>query len=199
MSKPLNKRQLQHKQTLEALRKAMDELVNEVGFEKMRVKDITDRVGITEGAFYHYFDSKNDLLFDRFHRANEVSRDYYEAKLKHLHEIDALKYCVSSSTESIKSRVINVLIPYYKSYVSDYTEWIKKEEDYSQQVIKMIVETGLAKGTIKPVYTAEELINFIRIYTEGKSLMNCISKGEYLQKDFSEQIILDLLESLRAN
>ncbi|MBQ7889335.1 MAG: TetR/AcrR family transcriptional regulator [Erysipelotrichaceae bacterium] len=198
MNKPLNKRQLQHQQTLEALRKAMDELVNEIGFEKMRVKDITERVGITEGAFYHYFSSKTDLLFDRFHRANETSKEYYETVLKNLHEIDALKYCVSSSTDSIKTRVMNVLIPYYKSYVSDYTEWIKKEKDYSQFVIELIVKAGLEKGTIKPIYSAEELTHFIRIYTEGKSLMNCLTKGEYLQNEFSERVILDTLESLRA-
>lgn len=198
MNKPLNKRQLQHQQTLNALRKAMDELVIEVGFEKMRVKDITDRVGITEGAFYHYFSSKTDMLFDRYHQSNELSKALYEKEFKKLHEIDALKYCVSLSTESIKTKIINVLIPYFKSYVSEYTEWVKKEEDHSEIVINAIVKSGLEKGTIKPVYSAEELVCFIRIYTQGKSFMNCITKGEYLENDFSERIILDLLESLRA-
>ena len=54
----MNKGDLRKKQILEA---AMA-LFNEKGFEKTSVQDILDKMGISKGALYHYFLSKEDIL-----------------------------------------------------------------------------------------------------------------------------------------
>ncbi|MFQ7450473.1 MAG: TetR/AcrR family transcriptional regulator [Flavonifractor plautii] len=38
------------------------ELARENSFDKVSVRDICQRAGITTGAFYHHFRSKEDLL-----------------------------------------------------------------------------------------------------------------------------------------
>ena len=38
------------------------ELVNEKGYEKITVQSVIDKLGVSKGAFYHYFKSKQDLL-----------------------------------------------------------------------------------------------------------------------------------------
>ena len=38
------------------------ELFNEKGYEKTTVKDIIDAMGVSKGAFYHYFQSKEDVI-----------------------------------------------------------------------------------------------------------------------------------------
>lgn len=37
-------------------------LIEAKGYERMAIQDILDELGISKGAFYHYFDSKPDLL-----------------------------------------------------------------------------------------------------------------------------------------
>jgi AcrR family transcriptional regulator len=46
----------------EELLAAALKLFMEVGYQKTSVQMITDRVGVAKGLFYHYFDSKTDLL-----------------------------------------------------------------------------------------------------------------------------------------
>ena len=44
------------------LLEAAGRLFRELGYEKTSVQAITDEVGVAKGLFYHYFDSKADLL-----------------------------------------------------------------------------------------------------------------------------------------
>jgi AcrR family transcriptional regulator len=41
---------------------AAHQLVTSAGYERMSIQDLLDRLGISKGAFYHYFDSKGALL-----------------------------------------------------------------------------------------------------------------------------------------
>ncbi len=36
----------------------------ELGFERATLQDVADRAGVTKGALYHYFDSKNELFIE---------------------------------------------------------------------------------------------------------------------------------------
>ena len=103
MKKPMNKRQLQYQNTLIAIRQSVDELVAEVGFEKLRIKEVMARIGLAEGAFYHYFNSKNDLLFDRYFRGKQYAEQRYEEEWRHMDAIDALEDFVVFTTKHIKS------------------------------------------------------------------------------------------------
>ncbi|MDQ2087306.1 TetR/AcrR family transcriptional regulator [Herbivorax sp. ANBcel31] len=38
------------------------ELFYEKGYEKTTIKDIIDKMGVSKGAFYHYFESKEDVI-----------------------------------------------------------------------------------------------------------------------------------------
>ena len=44
------------------------ELMEENGFGNFTIEDISRRAGVSVGAFYHYFDSKNDILAEIFYR-----------------------------------------------------------------------------------------------------------------------------------
>jgi AcrR family transcriptional regulator len=47
------------------------------GFGNFTIEDISNKAGVSVGAFYHYFDSKNDILADIFYRAD----DYFSTEV----------------------------------------------------------------------------------------------------------------------
>ncbi len=51
----MNKREKQRIEILEKIRTMVDEPVQEVGFERMTVRQICERSGIAVGGFYHHF------------------------------------------------------------------------------------------------------------------------------------------------
>lgn len=54
-------------ETRERIIRAAVDLLLEVGYHGLRVDDLIARAGIGKGTFYHYFESKRDLLFAYFH------------------------------------------------------------------------------------------------------------------------------------
>lgn len=60
------RRKQQSKQTEQAILEAALALMREKGFEAVTVRDVCHRAGITTGAFYHHFRSKEDLFSKGF-------------------------------------------------------------------------------------------------------------------------------------
>lgn len=54
-------------------------LFAEQGFENTSVQEIVDAVGVTKGALYHYFASKDDLLYEIYVRVLHLQTEHLEA------------------------------------------------------------------------------------------------------------------------
>src|ERR1700712_1343363 len=54
------------------------ELFAENGYAQTSVQQIVDAAGVTKGAMYHYFKSKDDLLFDIYDRILSLQREHLD-------------------------------------------------------------------------------------------------------------------------
>jgi AcrR family transcriptional regulator len=54
------------------------ELFAEQGYAQTSVQQIVDAAGVTKGAMYHYFTSKDDLLFDIYDRLLSLQREHLD-------------------------------------------------------------------------------------------------------------------------
>ena len=59
--------------------RASVELFAEHGYAQTSVQQIVDAAGVTKGALYHYFTSKDDLLFDIYDRLLSMQREHLES------------------------------------------------------------------------------------------------------------------------
>ena len=69
------------------------------GFSGTAVKDIADEAGVTKGAFYHHFESKEDLLL-------LIHHDYIEYQLS---VIEAVVAEEGSPTEQLRKMIVAIL------------------------------------------------------------------------------------------
>jgi len=69
--KAVTRRQAQAIETANRIYAAAIELMDRKGFERLTIADISRRAGVSVGAFYHYFRSKDDILAEIFRRADE--------------------------------------------------------------------------------------------------------------------------------
>ena len=70
-------RKEQAEETRQRIYTSAIELMEENGFGNFTIEDISKRAGVSVGAFYHYFDSKNDILAEIFYRAD----DYFSTQV----------------------------------------------------------------------------------------------------------------------
>lgn len=62
MAIKLTKRELHSQETRNNIIAAAAELFHSYGFDRVSVKDIAERAGVTTGAMYHHFKNKDDLM-----------------------------------------------------------------------------------------------------------------------------------------
>ncbi len=147
--------------TIEAIRTAVDKMVEEIGFDSITVRDICTEVGITVGTFYHYFSSKNDLLLDRYIRYVNFFENYYEKELRGINEIDALKLIVKKQLEYGNSRVFKIYKRYYQIMIDESDRWSEFRVNTVPMLIENIIKSGQEKGTITNDFSAYEMRSLI--------------------------------------
>jgi AcrR family transcriptional regulator len=76
--KSITKRQEQALETKERIYSAAIDLMHREGFENITIADISKKAGVSVGAFYHYFTSKNDILAEIFYEVDE----YFSTQVK---------------------------------------------------------------------------------------------------------------------
>ncbi len=58
----MNKREKQKEETVDDILRISEELFHEQGYEKTTIQNIADRCGLSKGALYHHFRSKEEVL-----------------------------------------------------------------------------------------------------------------------------------------
>lgn len=66
----MNKREIQKEETIAEILKSSENLFREIGYEKTTIQMIADRCGLSKGALYHHFKSKEEVL-------EQISNNYY--------------------------------------------------------------------------------------------------------------------------
>lgn len=199
MEKKLNLRQLQHKATLEAIRSAVDKMVDSVGFDAMTIRDICKEVDITVGTFYHYFSSKNELLKDRYIRSNEHFQTYYEENLASLDELEALRLFFDHYFEYSGTRVYQLYKRFMQVRIDEYEKWSETDPDRIRGLILEIIISGQKKGSIRNDRSAEDMAEFINILLQGFTTTYVTYDREAPERTGVKAIIRECIDSLGAN
>ena len=71
----LTKRKLQGTQTRQKIFETSLELFNRHGYDNVTIDDICDTIGVSKGAFYTHFKSKDQVILENFIHLNSVYDD----------------------------------------------------------------------------------------------------------------------------
>jgi AcrR family transcriptional regulator len=134
-NKSMTRRQEQALETKDRIYSAAIDLMDREGFENITIADISRKAGVSVGAFYHYFTSKNDILADIFYKVDE----YFSTQV-----ISGL----------IKDRFPEMIIEYF-SYYAKFS--VRSGVELTQQLFKPQIKFFIEKN--RPMVTIlEDLI-----------------------------------------
>jgi AcrR family transcriptional regulator len=133
------------------------------GFESTSVQDIVDAAGVTKGAMYHYYGSKDDLLYEVYHqlltvqttRLNEIVKSEGSAE-------DRLR---AAALDVVESSLANLdeLIVFFRSLhmlPEDRQTQVRAERRAYQDQFKALVEEGMTAGTFRTEVPADIVVHF---------------------------------------
>ena len=192
----ISKRKERKKETLETIRTVVDRLVAEKGFEAMTMREICAESGIGLSTFYNYFSSKDDLLFDRYHRLNTLVAQLYQEELVKLSPPDALKRLMSYMIENIRTRVFDILLNYHQKELRHVQDWYRKEPYCLFQVIDNIVEQGIEDGQFRQDLDREWVRGYLWFLINGCTTMQCMTREAFLKDSRLEREAERWIDSL---
>ena len=140
-------------QTRESILAAARRQFGERGFHATSVQTIVDEAGVTKGALYHHFESKDEIL-------RLIHDEFIEAELQHARDIvarelpprDTLALIMESLVDSLDTYLDSIEIFFRERYLlsQDVMAEIRAKRDELEELVVQTLERGVADGSFRP-------------------------------------------------
>lgn len=176
------------------------ELFAREGFDKVTVDDICRKVGVTKGAFYNHFDSKDEVILEEF----KIMDEHYlkvEEKLASLEDpLEKLRVFHLEAIKLMAEMGVTLMKVVYHSQIAPHMRqpYLDNRERALYRITNEIVREGQEKGYIPPNYPSDYLASILINAFRGQIYHWCLSNGGFdLVKQCSDMADL-LIECFRA-
>ncbi len=161
----LTSRQKQALETEMKIVKTALTLIKDQGYENTSIREICSAAGISTGAFYHHFQSKEDMIDIAFSTYDKYLVDVLET-CSESDPFKMLRFVLLNQTEFLVREGGNLAAELYRALLSSSTKYaIKKERLYYRTVwhyVDRCLREKRLNTSFSPDYLAEFLIRIIR-------------------------------------
>ncbi len=170
----LTKRKLQAIETKNRIYETGVELMELKGFENITIEEISKKAGVSVGAFYHYFKSKEDILYKLFENADDFIKN------KSIETIQGATATVKilSFFEYLAKLYIVYGIDVVKALYKTQTSLFLCKTSIRFVKLQNIVLLGIEQGELDPAFSAEQTTDFLFTAARGVALKWCFSNGK---------------------
>lgn len=185
MNKKTTKRKLQAQKTKKAIYESASMLFWEKGFDNVTVEEIATAAGVSVGAFYHHFKSKQEVMTVFYEKLDEKYEEYYEEikKTKGTEVVSAVKELelflvhVLSLIEIQGIECLRIVYPYMLTNMDFGDSMIDKNRPYFR-ITRELIENCKNKGEIDKSLDSDQAVSDITILCRGCAIDWCIQRGQ---------------------
>ncbi len=175
MKQKLTKRQQQALETRNTIYNAAITLLNEEGFENITISDISERAGVSVGAFYHHFETKYDILGEIFRKGDQYFLENVADKLTAPTAKDRIvEYFEHYARYNILTTV-NMTRQLFNAKVKFFV--VKDRPMHS--ILERVIREGVESGEILCGKDPEEIVRMLFIFARGIVFNWSLLDGEY--------------------
>lgn len=177
---------------------AARELIFSVGYKKMTVSMIIDKVGVAKGTFYHYFNSKEDLLMQWIMCQVEQDQAKYESIVQD-GRLDAITKLNQIFRKGMDWKLENaqMIIPMMKILYDDVNielrlNWVRQSSLQTANILASVIMEGHKEGVFNtpfPHKIAWQLVQILPVFSEEVSML-ILDKASDKQVSLSDALEL---------
>jgi TetR/AcrR family transcriptional regulator, fatty acid metabolism regulator protein len=166
-------------------------VIVEKGFEAASIKDIVARAGVSVGAFYHHFASKDAILEENFRLADERFTHFATRSRQKFHADDGDAGWLELEGATAAERIVDYLGRYGR-FVETITgldlslriytprnKLLVKKGRPMQTVLATIIAEAMASGELRTDLGAEKASEWLFIGARGVALHWCLKDGSF--------------------
>ncbi len=174
-----SKQELKSKSTKQKILDIALKLLGEKGFDQMQVSQICKLAGISVGAFYHHFSSKEDIIVEAYKEVDEFFVLHVIPSLKDLEVKERIIEFIGWQAKYASDKGFELISQLYKSQIFSGSSFFISPERALPQGLKEIVEEGQRNHQILNDLSADYITNQLLRYARGIIYDWCVHKGEY--------------------
>ncbi len=194
MEEKLTNRQIQAINTKNKIYNAAVELLENNGYQNIRIEDICKQAGVSVGSFYTHFNSKNDILVEIFKKADDYFREEVSKSLGDKSVFDKIidyfdfyaKYDESLGIDMAK-----------QLYTFDNKMFIT-EGRYMQGLLNEIIIDAQKNGYLPLDIAAAEITKQLFVVARGVVYDWCLHDGEYNVREAMKNFIKRMLSTYQS-
>ena len=170
------------------------ELMEENGFGNFTIEDISKRAGVSVGAFYHYFESKNDILAEIFYRADDYFSTHIVGSRNKMSIIGQIieyfdyyaKFNVDCGVETTQQ----IFNPKIKFFIEEGRPMLEILED--------LIRKGQENNEIRKDTDAKELVRYLLVMARGIVFEWSLYDGNYDLEAKMREYMENLVSTIKA-
>lgn len=191
--KKLTSRQLQAEETRNKIFDTAHNLMIKKGFSSITIEDISKKAGVSVGAFYHYFKSKDDILYEVYKRADIYFQEKVQNNLKSSNSLDQIVEYFQYYARYSDQAHIGFTIHLYNIE----NKFFLKKGRLMQTILEDIIRSGQEKNEITSDKTPEEIVDLLFIIARGVIFDWGLKDGSYNLEDKMTELFKLQVEILR--
>ncbi|WP_010169268.1 TetR/AcrR family transcriptional regulator [Candidatus Epulonipiscium viviparus] len=174
----MTSRQLQAYNTKHKIIQCAIDLFQQEDFKDIKIKTICDAADISIGTFYHYFDSKEDIIIKTFEQCDMLLADQQydltdltpEQKIKSI--LQQMAFIYEKNSASFLSQLLITQLAINNKYLLSTSRYLYTE-------IYKHFQQGLDQGDFHSSRTAPSLTSSLLRWLRGALYEWCLNEGSY--------------------
>lgn len=174
--KPMTNRQKQALATKQNIFRCAVSLFAQKSYENVTVSDICQEAQVSVGAFYHHYNSKENILEEGYHLFDqEVELAWMSGHPSD--GFDAIRFLISEQAASMERMGASASLQYFKNQLSCSEKYILNPDRFFYQTIKNTIESEIVSGglTGNAFVITEDILST----TRGTIYDWCLHEGSY--------------------
>lgn len=193
----LTSRDLQAMETRRKIFNTAAQLITEKGFDNVTVEEICKQSGVAKGLFYHYFNSKADIVIETYMDVdNKFSAEVMA--LPATTPYDRVIYAVSFQARYAKAKGLEFVKQIYKHQLDTGTAFFISEDRAFFRLIRDAIREGQQKNQLRSDFSAEVLTRLVLSISRGITYDWCLHDGDYDIEEVMRRSFLMLLPSFEV-
>ncbi len=189
----MTSRRFQTEETHRKIYNTAFDLMTRKGFDKITIKDISKKAGVSIGTFYHYYKSKNDILREVYQKAD----DYFRDVMADMRPGSAAEQIVEYFRCYAKFSEQNT-VGFTTHLYNIENKFFLKKGRLMQTALADIVRQGQENGEIAKTKTPDELVDFLFLIARGIVFDWGLRDGQYDLVQKTAEIFTMQVELLRC-
>lgn len=167
IKKEVTTRQLQAEQTKEKIHDVAIRLMDEYGIDNVSIRDICREADVSTGAFYHYFQSKDDLLLITQENLDKLTTHMFDTLPAYLPVTEKIVRCFLYQSIWIQKRGAEVTTHSFTVHLRrPQLNIFSKKRPFFVRLCE-IVDLHQKAGDVVDIYSSEDICSTLQYMFRG--------------------------------